>query len=153
MGRFFNQNRSDKATKPSKGSECKCLYGFLPSGEWGKVFKRCGKSVGFHLNSDGVKVWHRTCDRCISEQAKFFGDKPKVKAKAAPKPKAKSVAKPKAKAAPKVKAKAAPKAAKPKAAPVMPKVVKMARLIAEIQREQANLNQKQAELAELLEAA
>ena len=65
-----SKRRSGREGQPN--GKCKCRWGFQENGQWGKVYKTCGKPVDFHM--DGTrKVWHMTCLKCRTEQAKHFG--------------------------------------------------------------------------------
>ena len=89
--------RSGREGQPN--GKCKCRWGFQEDGQWGKVYKTCGKPVDFHMVGTR-KVWHLTCLECRTQQAKHFGTTLKtatvVKPVAKPKVvKAAKVAKPK----------------------------------------------------------
>ena len=121
--------------------KCKCRWGWMEDGQWGKVFKACRKPVDFHLDEKtGRKVWHLTCLECRTQQAKHFGSTLKTGTVA-------KVAKPKV-------AKAA-KVAKPKVVKKGKKVVKKEKSVEEFQRQTlgALLQELTAQIGEMTKAA
>ena len=132
--------RSGREGQPN--GKCKCRWGFQEDGQWGKVYKTCGKPVDFHMVGTR-KVWHLTCLECRTQQAKHFGTtlKPATVVKPVAKPKVVKKTKPVAGLGHYIAA--TPKVAKPK-------VVKAAK-VAKPKVNVGTLQEKLDEVTRLLE--
>ena len=132
--------RSGREGQPN--GKCKCRWGFQEDGQWGKVYKTCGKPVDFHMVGTR-KVWHLTCLECRTQQAKHFGTTLKTATVVKPVAKPKVVKKTKPVAGLGHYIAATPKVAKPK-------VVKAAK-VAKPKVNVGTLQEKVDEVTRLLE--
>ena len=132
--------RSGREGQPN--GKCKCRWGFQEDGQWGKVYKTCGKPVDFHMVGTR-KVWHLTCLECRTQQAKHFGTTLKTATVVKPVAKPKVVKKTKPVAGLGHYIAATPKVAKPK-------VVKAAK-VAKPKVNVGTLQEKLDEVTRLLE--